>query len=243
MAAPVRCSGEHGCPPSGLRADVRARERRMCERGRKPGGGITGRRMRKRITLTGANQGARRGLLRNTAARTVCLGDKRRLLRGADVGRSGGNFVRRSTTAGVQGGGPKSEDAGFYGPPETEVNPSKPDPRKIFPAPGALKDSHQDWQGETFQRAGSHEAAMRANNSRRSAAPGIAQRRYARRAPPRCTQHRRFFYLHRSKSRDYNPPQFIKGVPPWTHALVAVRCRFKPAKPSRDSSQTHVFRR
>ncbi|ABB10968.1 hypothetical protein Bcep18194_B0854 [Burkholderia lata] len=51
----------------------------MRERGRLPGGGKTGRRMRKRITLTGANQGARRNLLRNTAARTVCLGDKRRL--------------------------------------------------------------------------------------------------------------------------------------------------------------------
>ncbi|TXG06274.1 hypothetical protein FU139_25730 [Burkholderia territorii] len=51
----------------------------MRERGRAPGGGETGWRMRERITLTGANQGARRELLRNTAARTVCLNDKRRL--------------------------------------------------------------------------------------------------------------------------------------------------------------------
>ncbi|MPV66300.1 hypothetical protein GD429_10605 [Burkholderia sp. BE17] len=62
-----------------MRAAVRAHEKRIRERGRIPGGGISGRRMRKRITLTGANQGARRELLRNTAARTVCLGDKRRL--------------------------------------------------------------------------------------------------------------------------------------------------------------------
>ncbi|ORT87413.1 hypothetical protein B7G54_07815 [Burkholderia puraquae] len=109
-----------------MRAGIRAPGKGMRERGRVPGGGETGRRMRKRITLTGANQGARRDLLRNAAARTVCLGDKRRLLGGADVGRSGGNFVRRSTTAGVQGGGPKSEDGGFYGRPESEVNPSQP---------------------------------------------------------------------------------------------------------------------
>ncbi|AYZ95070.1 hypothetical protein DB771_05590 [Burkholderia sp. AU29985] len=93
------------------------------ERGRVPGGDETGRRMRKRITLSGANQGARRALLWKKLLRTVCLADKRRRERGADVGRSGGNFVRRSTTAGVQGGGPKSEDARFYGPAETEVNP------------------------------------------------------------------------------------------------------------------------
>ncbi|EJO50919.1 hypothetical protein BURMUCF2_A0347 [Burkholderia multivorans CF2] len=51
----------------------------MRERGRVPGGDETGRRMRERITPAGANQGARRELLRNTAARTVCPRDKRRL--------------------------------------------------------------------------------------------------------------------------------------------------------------------
>ena len=65
MAAPVRCSGEHDWPPSGARTAVRVHATRMRERGRAPGGGETGRRMRKRITLTGANQGARRELLRN----------------------------------------------------------------------------------------------------------------------------------------------------------------------------------
>ncbi|BAG46630.1 hypothetical protein BMULJ_04783 [Burkholderia multivorans ATCC 17616] len=55
------------------------RKRRMRERGRVPGGDETGRRMRERITPAGANQGARRELLRNTAARTVCPRDKRRL--------------------------------------------------------------------------------------------------------------------------------------------------------------------
>jgi len=51
MAAPVRCSGEHGWPPSGVRAGVRAPGERMRERGRLPGGGETGQRMRERITL------------------------------------------------------------------------------------------------------------------------------------------------------------------------------------------------
>ncbi|RQT57780.1 hypothetical protein DF050_04500 [Burkholderia cepacia] len=62
-----------------MRAGIHAPGKGVRERGRLPGGGETGRRMRKRITLTGANQGARRNLLRNTAARTVCPGDKRRL--------------------------------------------------------------------------------------------------------------------------------------------------------------------
>jgi len=89
--------------------------------------------------------GCTRGLLRNTAARTVCLGDKRRLRWGADVGRSGGNFVRRSTTAGVQGGGPKSEDAGFYEPAETEVNPLQHASGNIFSGTGTLKDLRPEW--------------------------------------------------------------------------------------------------
>lgn len=102
--------------------------------------------------VSGANQGARRELLRNTAARTVCLSDKRRRWEGADVGRSGGKLVRRSTTASVQGVRPKSEDAGFYGPPETEVNPWNPRYRKNISGARALKDSPPKSRARTFQR-------------------------------------------------------------------------------------------
>lgn len=135
--------------------------------------------------VSGANQGARREELRSTAARTVCLSDKRRLREGADVGRSGGKLVRRSTTASVQGVRPKSEDGGFYGSLETEVNPLNPRLRKkIFAAP-ALKDSPPQTRARTFQRecmpAPPGADAQRSGQARRPLArpEAIARRRLA----------------------------------------------------------------